>query len=94
MRFVLEYRRFACEYRKLLQQLTRPRDKGALELMARAWDKIAMDRERRLLSLSLPPDVRRSAQGRLYSIRAKETFDCYSCSYRVFRRSPLESPKM
>ena len=50
MRFVAEYRRLAEEYRKLSDKLTRPKDKKALELMARAWNHVANEREDRLVS--------------------------------------------
>ena len=50
MRLVAEYRRLAEEYRKLSDKLTRPKDKKALELMARAWDSVANEREDRLVS--------------------------------------------
>jgi hypothetical protein len=50
MRLVAEYRRLADEYRKLSGKLTRPKDKKALELMARAWDRVANEREDRLVS--------------------------------------------
>jgi hypothetical protein len=46
MKLVAEYRQFAEEYRKLSKKLVRPTDKEALELMARAWDKIATAVER------------------------------------------------
>jgi hypothetical protein len=45
MKLVAEYRKLAEEYRRLSNKLTRPKDKEALELMARAWDKIASKRE-------------------------------------------------
>jgi len=35
MKLVAEYRKLANEYRKLSDKLTRPKDKHALELMAR-----------------------------------------------------------
>ncbi len=55
MIFVAEYRQLAQEYRKLLHKLTRPKDKEALELMARAWDSIATKREDRILGATNPP---------------------------------------
>jgi len=51
MKFVAEYRQFAKDYRKLSDKLARPRDKHALELMARAWEHIATKREDRLNSV-------------------------------------------
>lgn len=50
MKLVAEYRKLAEEYRRLSDKLTRPKDKEALELMARAWDKIASEREDRFRS--------------------------------------------
>jgi hypothetical protein len=50
MKLVAEYRKLAEEYRRLSNKLTRPKDKEALELMARAWDKNASKREDRLRS--------------------------------------------
>ena len=50
MRLVAEYRRLAEEYRKLSDKLVSPKDKKALQLMARAWDGVATEREDRLLS--------------------------------------------
>jgi len=50
MKFVLEYRKLAEEYRKLSHKLASSKDKDALELMARAWDRIATEREERLNS--------------------------------------------
>jgi hypothetical protein len=43
MKSVAKYRRFAEEYRKLSEKLTSPKDKEALQLMARAWDSIATE---------------------------------------------------
>jgi hypothetical protein len=53
MKLVAEYRKLAGEYRRLSDKLTRPKDKEALELMARAWDNIASEREDRLRSLAV-----------------------------------------
>jgi hypothetical protein len=50
MRLVAEYRRLAEEYRELSDKLTSPKDKNALELMARAWDRVANERADRLVS--------------------------------------------
>ena len=43
MKSVAKYRRFAEEYRKLSDKLVSPKDKEALQLMARAWDNVATD---------------------------------------------------
>ncbi len=65
MIFVAEYRERAQEYRKLLHKLTRPKDKEALELMARVWDSIATKRQDRILGTSFFfDDPCRSAQNR------------------------------
>jgi hypothetical protein len=48
MRWVAQYRRFAEECRQLAAALTKPTDKGALELMAQGWDKRADEREAKL----------------------------------------------
>jgi uncharacterized protein YecT (DUF1311 family) len=48
MKSVAKYRRFAEEYRKLSDKLDNPKDKEALQLMARAWDSVAC--EDRLIS--------------------------------------------
>jgi hypothetical protein len=45
MKTVEEYRGFAEDCRKLAAALTDPKDKGAMELMAAAWDKVANQRE-------------------------------------------------
>ena len=45
-----EYRQFARECRKLAEQLTRPDDKGALLLMAQAWETLAGDEPKPSLS--------------------------------------------
>jgi hypothetical protein len=37
MKSVAKYRRLAEEYRKLSDKLVNPKDKQALQLMARAW---------------------------------------------------------
>jgi hypothetical protein len=50
MKSVAKYRRVAEEYRKLSAELTNPKDKEALQLMARAWDSVATEREDRLIS--------------------------------------------
>jgi hypothetical protein len=41
MRSVADYRRFARECRRLAAELSEPKDKRALELMATGWDKNA-----------------------------------------------------
>ena len=50
MKSVAKYRRFAEEYRKLSDKLVSPKDKEALQLMARAWDTVAAERKDRLIS--------------------------------------------
>jgi len=50
MKCVAKYRRFAEEYRKLSDKLDNPKDKKALQLMARAWDTVAAERKDRLIS--------------------------------------------
>jgi hypothetical protein len=50
MHWVMEYRRFAEECRRLAAVLTKPTDKRALELMAKGWDKSADEREAKLRS--------------------------------------------
>lgn len=50
MKIVAKYRRLAEEYRKLSDKLTSPKDKEALQLMARAWDTVAAERKDRLIS--------------------------------------------
>jgi hypothetical protein len=49
MKTVAEYRLYAEECRKLAAKMTRPDDKQALEMIARAWDRIATERESILL---------------------------------------------
>lgn len=48
MRWVVEYRRFANECRRLAAKLTKPSDRRALELMAKGWDRSADEREGKL----------------------------------------------
>ncbi len=48
MRWVVKYRRFAEECRQLAAALTKPSDQRALELMAKAWDRSADEREEKL----------------------------------------------
>jgi len=50
MKTVAKYRRLAEEYRKLSDRLTNPKDKEALQLMARGWDNVAAECEDRLIS--------------------------------------------
>jgi len=71
MRLVAEYRQLAQEDRKLLHKVAGQKDKQALELMARAWDSIAIKREDRILGTNLLfDDPCRSAQNRpLVNIR-------------------------
>jgi hypothetical protein len=42
---VAEYRGFAEDCRKLAAELSDPKDKSAMEMMARAWNKVANERE-------------------------------------------------
>jgi hypothetical protein len=56
MKFVAECRQFAEEYRKLSDRLDRRKDKDALELMARAWERIATEREDRLKGVGREPE--------------------------------------
>ena len=51
------YRQFAEEYRKLLDKVASPKDKDALELMARAWERISTEREDRLNSVGREPET-------------------------------------
>jgi hypothetical protein len=50
MKSVAKYRGLAEEYRKLSDKLASPKDKEALQLMARAWDSVAKEYEDRLVS--------------------------------------------
>ena len=50
MRTVAEFRKHADECREMAAKLTREDDKKAMELMAKAWEKVANDRERDLKS--------------------------------------------
>jgi len=50
MKSVAKYRQLAEEYRKLSDKLVSPKDKEALQLMARAWDIVAAERKDRLIS--------------------------------------------
>jgi hypothetical protein len=49
MKLVAEYRQFAEQYRKLSEKLASPTDRQAVELMASAWDKLATERQNRVL---------------------------------------------
>ena len=49
MKTVAEYRMYAEGCRKLAAKVERPEDKQALELMARAWELVANEREAVLL---------------------------------------------
>jgi hypothetical protein len=48
MRTVVEYRQNAQECRRLAELMAKPADRRALELMAKAWDKLAKARVREL----------------------------------------------
>jgi hypothetical protein len=50
MHTVAEYRRYAEQCRELATKLTDPKDKRAIETMAKAWDKVANQREGALKS--------------------------------------------
>lgn len=50
MKTVAEYRLYADECRKLAATAARPQDKQALESIARAWDRVADEREAQLVS--------------------------------------------
>ena len=50
MKSVAKYRRLAEDYRKLSDKLVNPKDKQAVQLMARAWDTVATERKDRLIS--------------------------------------------
>ena len=62
MKFVAEYRKLADEYRKLAGELARPKDKHALELMARAWDSAAAERKDRLIRQTVSELLNRICQ--------------------------------
>ena len=48
MKLVAQYRQFAAECRELAGDMDRSADKQRLESMARAWDRVANERERLL----------------------------------------------
>ncbi len=49
MKTVAEYRAYAAESRRLVASVLRSEDKQALEKLARAWERLADEREARLL---------------------------------------------
>ena len=49
MKTVAEYRMYAAECHKLAAKTARPEDKQALETIARAWERVADEREAQLL---------------------------------------------
>jgi hypothetical protein len=49
MKTVAEYRSYADQCRKLAAKVSRLEDKEALEYIARAWDRVANEREADLL---------------------------------------------
>ena len=49
MKTVAEYRQYAEECRRLAPKVPQPEDKKALEAIARAWDRVADEREAHLL---------------------------------------------
>jgi hypothetical protein len=67
MKLVAEYRQFAEDYRKLSEKLARPTDKEAVELMASAWDKVATERQDRVLSQIVRELFDRICQERVHS---------------------------
>ncbi len=52
MRTVAEYRQYARECRELATRMNDPKDRMALELQAKAWEKVADEREAALKSSS------------------------------------------
>jgi hypothetical protein len=48
MKLVAQYRQFADECRKLAADVDRSADKQTLQSMARAWERVANERERQL----------------------------------------------
>jgi hypothetical protein len=54
MRTVAEYREYAEASRDLASKTTDPNDKHALELMAKAWDKVANEREAAIKKIGPP----------------------------------------
>jgi hypothetical protein len=62
MKSVAKYRRLAEEYRKLSDKLVNPKDKQAVQLMARAWDTVAAERKDRLISKAVRELVDRVCQ--------------------------------
>jgi hypothetical protein len=62
MKSVAKYRRLAEEYRKLSDKLVNPKDKRAVQLMARAWDTVAAERKDRLISKAVRELVDRVCQ--------------------------------
>jgi hypothetical protein len=59
MRTVAEYREYAEGCRGLAEKTTDPNNKHALELMAKAWDKVANEREA-ALKKTVPPQPERA----------------------------------
>jgi hypothetical protein len=49
MKTVAEYRLYADECRKLAERMIEAKDKQALETIARAWERVANEREATLL---------------------------------------------
>jgi hypothetical protein len=49
MKTVAEYRMYGAECRKLALKTARPEDKQALETIARAWERVADEREAQLV---------------------------------------------
>jgi hypothetical protein len=49
MKLVAQYQQFAAECRKLAAQINQPKERQALESMARIWESVAAEREAQLL---------------------------------------------
>jgi hypothetical protein len=49
VKLVAQYRQFAEECRKLGAQIDQPKERQALESMARVWESVAAEREAQLL---------------------------------------------
>jgi hypothetical protein len=56
MRTVAEYRQYARECREMAARMDNPQDREALELQARAWEKVAAGRETALKNKE-PPEL-------------------------------------
>jgi hypothetical protein len=56
MRTVAEFRQYARECREMAARMDDPKDREALELQAKAWEKVAAGREAALKNKE-PPDL-------------------------------------